>query len=55
MRFDWSVDVLGTTSNMVKMTNREGMPKQAFSGKLKKAKYITPMGSPLGHQMEGHP
>jgi hypothetical protein len=30
------VDVLGTISNMVKMTKGEDMPKQAFAGKLKK-------------------
>ena len=33
------------------------MPKQAFSGKVKKRqkKNIMPTGSPLGHQVEGHP
>ena len=38
------------------MLNRKEMPKQALSVKLKKGeKNITPMGSPLGHQVEGHP
>jgi hypothetical protein len=38
------------------MSNRKEMPKQAFSGKLKKRrKNITPTGSLLGHQVEGHP
>jgi hypothetical protein len=37
------------------MSNRNEVPKQAFSGKLKKGKkYLTPMGSPLGHPVEGH-
>jgi hypothetical protein len=39
---------------MAKMTNREHMPKQTFAGKLKKAKNITPTGSPLNHQVKGH-
>ena len=38
------------------MPNRKEMPKQVFSGKLKKGKKnITPTGSPLSHQVEGHP
>ena len=38
------------------MSNRKEMPKQAFSGKLKKGKKkkIMPTGSSLGHQLEGH-
>jgi hypothetical protein len=38
------------------MSNRKEMPTQAFSVKLKKGeKNITPLGSTIGHQMEGHP
>jgi len=37
------------------MSNRKEVPKQAFSGKLKKGeKNITAAGSPLGYQVERH-
>jgi hypothetical protein len=38
------------------MSKRKEMLKQAFYGKLKKRqKNITPIKSPLGYQMGGHP
>jgi hypothetical protein len=39
---------------MAKKSNRKYMPKPAFAGKLKNMKNIKPMGSLLGHQVEGH-
>jgi hypothetical protein len=36
------------------MSNRKGMPKQAFSGELKKGEKWKPKGSPVGHPVEGH-
>jgi hypothetical protein len=38
MRFRISSDVLHTTSNMAKMSNRKDIPKPPFAGKLKKDK-----------------
>jgi hypothetical protein len=38
------------------ISNRKEVPKQAFSGEpKKKAKHITPKGSPLSHPVKGHP
>jgi hypothetical protein len=36
------------------MSNKKEVPKQTFSGELKKAKNITPTGSPPGHPVEGN-
>jgi hypothetical protein len=36
------------------MSNKKEVPKQTFSGELKKCENITPTGSPLGHPVEIH-